>query len=103
MWNGNTEDNSNYYFYHNGLVYTKENVVANSLVRISDKTVGNLEPFTDLTGYQIQNSRYRDYTLSYPFVSPTYEDIEINTVNRFYCMSEKKNNKTNFYIIESMY
>lgn len=103
MWNGSTEDNSNYYFYHNGLVYTKENVVASSLVRISDKTVGTLEPFTELTGYQIQNSRYRDYTLSYPFVSPAYNDLEINTVNRFYCMSEFKNNKRNYYIIESMY
>ena len=103
MWNGNTEDNSNYYFYHNGLVYSKENVVASSLVRISDKTAGSSEPFTELTGYQIQNGRYRDYTLSYPFVSPVYNDMEINTVNRFYCMSEFKNNKRNYYIIESMY
>ena len=101
IWNGLDEEGANYYFYHNGLVYQKENALKNSLVRISDRVARNA--YTDLTGYGIRNREYYDSTISYPFVSPTYTSVEINSVNRFYCMSEKKNNKTNFYIIESMY
>ena len=99
--NGSDEEGANYYFYHNGLVYQKENVPKDNLVRISDRVARNT--YTDLTGYGIRNREYYDSTISYPFVSPTYTSVEINSVNRFYCMSEKKNNKTNFYIIESMY
>ena len=101
IWNGRDEQGANYYFYHNGLVYQKENVPKENLVRISDRIARTA--YTDLTGYGIRNREYYDSTISYPFVSPTYLDVEINSVNRFYCMSEKKNNKTNFYIIESMY
>lgn len=101
IWNGSDEEGANYYFYHNGLVYQKENVPKENLVRISDRVARNT--YTDLTGYGIRNREYYDSTISYPFVSPTYTSVEINSVNRFYCMSEKKNNKTNFYIIESMY
>ena len=101
IWNGSDEQGANYYFYHNGLVYQKENAPKQNLVRISDR-IGRTA-YTDLTGYGIRNREYDISSISYPFVSPTYFDVEINSVNRFYCMSEKKNNKTNFYIIESMY
>ena len=102
IWNGSEEPNANYYFYHNGLVFYKENMSANDLLRISDRLT-NVNAWTMLSGPGIRDTHYRDNSKSYPFVSPTSQSVEINSVNRFYCMYETKNNVKNFYIIESMY
>ena len=102
IWNGEDEADANYYFYHNGLVYYKENMEASNLLRISDR-VTDRNAWTMLNGPGISDLHYTDNTKSYPFVSPTYWSVEINSVNRFYCMHEKTNNVHNFYIIESMY
>ena len=102
IWNGEDEPDANYYFYHNGLVYYKENMEASNLLRISDRPTDRTA-WTMLNGPGISDLHYTDTTKSYPFVSPTYWSVEINTVNRFYCMHEKINNVNNFYIIESMY
>lgn len=101
---------ANYYFYHNGKLYKKENIIGNVAVVIY-LNVDNDGIYTDLSGedVNIYTGAISMYLQSFPFASridviiSTYNWI-VNTVNRFYCITEYVNeNETNYYIIESMY
>ena len=105
IFNGNGDDNegANFYFYHNGLVYKKENVSKGHFVVIGNIVNGKL--YTDLSGDGIVNGEGQTHSL--PFTvnngSSGSDDWMICTVQRFYCMHEIINNKHNYYFIESMY
>lgn len=108
IFNGNGDDNegANFYFYHNGLVYKKENVSKGQFVNIGNIVDGQL--YTDLSGYGIEGGQGISWRVdSLPFTTNTrgvgFNAWMICTVQRFYCIHEKVNNKHNYYFIESMY
>ena len=108
---------ANYYFYHNGKLYTKENVIGEQVFLIFGNVLA-IDPedtnvYTELRSNTGEINSYtgaiRSDMTSFPFASHIdphqgpYNWI-INTVNRFYCITEDiDENTTNFYIIESMY
>lgn len=108
---------ANYYFYHNGKLYTKENVIGKQEFLIFGNVLA-IDPtdtnvYTDLRSNTGEINSYtgaiRSDINSIPFAShidpnPGPYNWIINTVNRFYCITEDIDaNTTNFYIIESMY
>lgn len=106
IFNGNGDDNegANFYFYHNGLVYKKENVSKGHFVTIANLVDWKL--YTDLSGPGIVNGEGNAKSL--PFTVDTSmgggnNEWLICTVQRFYCIHEIVNNKHNYYFIESMY
>jgi hypothetical protein len=108
IFNGIGDDNegANFYFYHNGLVYKKENVSKGTFVNIAN--IVNWKLYTDLSGYGIENGAGNSRLVnSLPFTTNTRGDGQdewlICTVQRFYCIHETVNNKHNYYFIESMY
>lgn len=103
--NGDADEGANFYFYHNGMTYKKENVSKGHFIIIANIMAnGNL--YTDLSGPNIQNGTVDKYAKSSPFtVNLGYNtnDWIICTVQRFICIHETVNNKHNYYFIESMY
>ena len=106
LFNGNSDENdgASFYFYHNGLVYKKENVSKGHFVIIGS-VQSNGDLYTDLSGPNIINGRADDFLYSLPFtVNAGRSDWCICTVQRFYCIHEvDDNNKHKYYFIESMY
>lgn len=108
-----TQNNVNFYFYHNGLVYKKLNLTPNNginddgIVWIFQKEGKN--GYTELSDDNGVIGQLDPISLndSFPFSCAigtyTNEEWIANTVNRFYCITEVKDGITNFYIIESMY
>lgn len=104
--NGNDNEGANFYFYHNGLVYKKENVSKGQFVNIAN--IVDRQLYTDLSGYGIEYGEGKSWRVdSLPFSTNArgvgYNDWMICTVQRFYCIHEIVNNKHNYYFIESMY
>ena len=103
--NGDADEGANFYFYHNGMTYKKENVSKGHFIIIANIMAnGNL--YTDLSGPNIQNGIADKYSKSSPFaanLSYNTNDWIICTVQRFICIHETVNNKHNYYFIESMY
>ena len=103
--NGDADEGANFYFYHNGMTYKKENVSKGHFIIIANIMVnGNL--YTDLSGPNIQNGTVDKYAKSSPFAANlgyNTNDWIICTVQRFICIHETVNNKHNYYFIESMY
>jgi hypothetical protein len=108
---------ANYYFYHNGKLYTKENVIGKQEFLIFGNVLA-IDPtdtnvYTDLRSNTGEINPYGGAiganVKSIPFASHIDQKTGayfwiINTVNRFYCITEDIDaNTTNFYIIESMY
>lgn len=108
---------ANYYFYHNGKLYTKENVIGKQVFLIFGNVLA-IDPtdtnvYTDLRSNTGEINPYGGAiganVKSIPFASHIDQKTGayfwiINTVNRFYCITEDiDENTTNFYIIESMY
>jgi hypothetical protein len=106
LFNGPADENdgASFYFYHNGLVYKKENVSKGHFVIIGS-VQSNGDLYTDLSGPDITNGRANDFLYSLPFtVNAGRSDWCICTVQRFYCIHEvDDNNKHKYYFIESMY
>ena len=108
---------ANYYFYHNGKLYTKENVIRNQVFLIfgnvlaidpTDTNVytelrsntGEINPYSGAISTSVRSMPFASHID--PRQGPYFWII--NTVNRFYCITEDVDeNTTNFYIIESMY
>lgn len=100
--NGDKNEGANFYFYHNGMTYKKENVSKGHFIIIANIMVnGNL--YTDLSGPNIQNGTVDKSAKSSPFAANLGNDWIICTVQRFICIHETVNNKHNYYFIESMY
>lgn len=100
--NGDADEGANFYFYHNGMTYKKENVSKGHFIIIANIMVnGNL--YTDLSGPNIQNGTVDKSAKSSPFATNLGNDWIICTVQRFICIHETVNNKHNYYFIESMY
>ena len=103
--NGDADEGANFYFYHNGMTYKKENVSKGHFIIIANIMVnGNL--YTDLSGPNIQNGTVDESAKSSPFAANlgyNTNDWIICTVQRFICIHETVNNKHNYYFIESMY
>ena len=103
--NGDADEGANFYFYHSGMTYKKENVSKGHFIIIANIMVnGNL--YTDLSGPNIQNGTVDKSAKSSPFaanLSYNTNDWIICTVQRFICIHETVNNKHNYYFIESMY
>lgn len=100
--NGDADEGANFYFYHNGMTYKKENVSKGHFIIIANIMVnGNL--YTDLSGPNIQNGTVDKSAKSSPFAANLGNDWIICTVQRFICIHETVNNKHNYYFIESMY
>ena len=103
--NGDADEGANFYFYHNGMTYKKENVSKGHFIIIANIMVnGNL--YTDLSGPNIQNGTVDKSAKSSPFaanLSYNTNNWIICTVQRFICIHETVNNKHNYYFIESMY
>lgn len=103
--NGDADEGANFYFYHNGMTYKKENVSKGHFIIIANIMAnGNL--YTDLSGSNIQNGIADKYSKSSPFAANlgyNTNDWIICTVQRFICIHETVNNKHNYYFIESMY
>ena len=103
--NGDEDEGANFYFYHNGMTYKKENVSKGHFIIIANIMVnGNL--YTDLSGPNIQNGTVDKSAKSSPFAANLgyhTNDWIICTVQRFICIHETVNNKHNYYFIESMY
>lgn len=103
--NGDADEGANFYFYHNGMTYKKENVSKGHFIIIANiMTNGNL--YTDLSGPNIQNGTVDKSAKSSPFAANlgyNTNDWIICTVQRFICIHETVNNKHNYYFIESMY
>lgn len=105
IFNGNSDadEGANFYFYHNGMTYKKENASKGHFIIIAMAN-GNL--YTDLSGPNIQNGTVDKYAKSSPFAANLgyhANDWIICTVQRFICIHETVNNKHNYYFIESMY
>lgn len=103
IFNGNSDEDegANFYFYHNGMIFKKENASKGHFIIIADTIGGTL-------GTDLSFPKDADYTIrSIPFAanmhSGSYEDWIICTVQRFICIHEVVNNKHNYYFIESMY
>ena len=102
--NGDADEGANFYFYHNGLTYKKENASKGHFIIIANIVNGNL--YTDLSGPNIQNGTVDESAKSSPFaanLSYNTNNWIICTVQRFICIHETVNNKHNYYFIESMY
>ena len=102
--NGDEDEGANFYFYHNGMTYKKENVSKGHFIIIANIVNGNL--YTDLSGTNIQNGTVDKSAKSSPFaanLSYNTNNWIICTVQRFICIHETVNNKHNYYFIESMY
>lgn len=102
--NGDADEGANFYFYHNGMTYKKENVSKGHFIIIANIVNGNL--YTNLSGPNIQNGIADKYSKSSPFAANLgyhTNDWIICTVQRFICIHETVNNKHNYYFIESMY
>ena len=103
--NGDADEGANFYFYHNGMTYKKENVSKGHFIIIANIMVnGNL--YTDLSGPNIQNGTVDKSAKSSPFAANLGYHTNnwiICTVQRFICIHETVNNKHNYYFIESMY
>ena len=106
IFNGNRDEDegANFYFYHNGMTYKKENASKGHFIIIANITGSAL--YTDLSGPNIHNGTADKATRSIPFAAnlrPGFNDWIICTVQRFICIHETVNNKHNYYFIESMY
>ena len=106
IFNGKRDEDegANFYFYHNGMTYKKENVSKGHFIIIANIINGNL--YTDLSGTNIQNGTVDKSAKSSPFaanLSYNTNNWIICTVQRFICIHETVNNKHNYYFIESMY
>ena len=107
IFNGNSDadEGANFYFYHNGMTYKKENASKGHFIIIANiMDNGNL--YTDLSGPNILNGTADKYSKSSPFAANlgyNTNDWIICTVQRFICIHETVNNKHNYYFIESMY
>ena len=106
IFNGNSDkdEGANFYFYHNGMTYKKENASKGHFIIIANIVNGNL--YTNLSGPNIQNGTVDKYAKSSPFATNlgyNTNDWIICTVQRFICIHETVNNKHNYYFIESMY
>ena len=102
--NGDEDEGANFYFYHNGMTYKKENVSKGHFIIIANIVNGNL--YTDLSGTNIQNGTVDKSAKSSPFAANLAYNANnwiICTVQRFICIHETVNNKHNYYFIESMY
>ena len=102
--NGDADEGANFYFYHNGMTYKKENASKGHFIIIANIVNGNL--YTDLSGPNIQNGTVDESAKSSPFAANlgyNTNDWIICTVQRFICIHETVNNKHNYYFIESMY
>ena len=106
IFNGKRDEDegANFYFYHNGMTYKKENASKGHFIIIANIVNGNL--YTDLSGTNIQNGTVDKSAKSSPFaanLSYNTNNWIICTVQRFICIHETVNNKHNYYFIESMY
>lgn len=99
--NGDKDEGANFYFYHNGMTYKKENASKGHFIIIANIVNGNL--YTDLSGPNIHNGTVDKSAKSSPFAANLGNDWIICTVQRFICIHETVNNKHNYYFIESMY
>lgn len=102
--NGDKNEGANFYFYHNGMTYKKENASKGHFIIIANIVNGNL--YTDLSGPNIHNGTVDKSSNSIPFaanLSYKTNNWIIYTVQRFICIHETVNNKHNYYFIESMY
>lgn len=107
---GDENEGANFYFYHNGMTYKKENVSKGQFIIIADIIDDAL--YTDLSGPNIHNGTADTESRSIPFAANTgYSSVTslakdawiICTVQRFFCIHEVVNDKHNYYFIESMY
>ena len=102
--NGDADEGANFYFYHNGMTYKKENASKGHFIIVANIIDGAL--YTDLSGPNIQNGTVDKSAKSSPFAANlayNANDWIICTVQRFICIHEVVNNKHNYYFIESMY
>lgn len=106
IFNGNSDkdEGANFYFYHNGMTYKKENASKGHFIIIANIVNGIL--YTDLSGPNIHNGTVDKSAKSSPFAANLgyhTNDWIICTVQRFICIHETVNNKHNYYFIESTY
>ena len=106
IFNGDSDEDegANFYFYHNGMTYKKENASKGHFIIIANIADGPL--YTDLSGPNIHNGTADKSSKSSPFAANLgyhTNDWIICTVQRFICIHETVNNKHNYYFIESMY
>ena len=106
IFNGNSDadEGANFYFYHNGMTYKKENASKGHFIIIANIIGSTL--YTDLSGPNIHNGTADASAKSSPFaanLSYNTNNWIICTVQRFICIHETVNNKHNYYFIESMY
>ena len=102
--NGDKNEGANFYFYHNGMTYKKENASKGHFIIVANIIDGAL--YTDLSGPNIHNGTVDKSAKSSPFaanLSYNTNNWIICTVQRFICIHETVNNKHNYYFIESMY
>ena len=106
IFNGNSDkdEGANFYFYHNGMTYKKENASKGHFIIVANIIDGAL--YTDLSGPNIHNGTADASSKSIPFAANLGYNTNnwiICTVQRFICIHETVNNKHNYYFIESMY
>ena len=106
IFNGDSDEDegANFYFYHNGMTYKKENASKGHFIIIANIIGSTL--YTDLSGSNIHNGTADKSSKSIPFAANlgyNTNDWIICTVQRFICIHETVNNKHNYYFIESMY
>ena len=106
IFNGNSDadEGANFYFYHNGMTYKKENASKGHFIIVANIIDGAL--YTDLSGPNIHNGTADASSKSIPFAANLAYNANywiICTVQRFICIHEVVNNKHNYYFIESMY
>ena len=106
IFNGDSDEDegANFYFYHNGMTYKKENASKGHFIIIANIIDSTL--YTDLSGSNIHNGTADKSSKSIPFAANldyNTNDWIICTVQRFICIHETVNNKHNYYFIESMY
>ena len=102
--NGDKNEGANFYFYHNGMTYKKENASKGHFIIVANIIDGAL--YTDLSGPNIHNGTADVSSKSIPFAANLGYNTNnwiICTVQRFICIHETVNNKHNYYFIESMY
>ena len=102
--NGDKNEGANFYFYHNGMTYKKENASKGHFIIVANIIDGAL--YTDLSGPNIHNGTADASSKSIPFAANLGYNTNnwiICTVQRFICIHETVNNKHNYYFIESMY
>lgn len=102
--NGDADEGANFYFYHNGMTYKKENASKGHFIIVANIIDGAL--YTDLSGPNIHNGTADASSKSIPFAANLAYNANywiICTVQRFICIHEVVNNKHNYYFIESMY